>query len=82
MEIIPKGTLVAISEGEYSDYRIEALGEAVANLDLKALEKEFLALPEAEEGTSWDTSRKFLRWLIVDKELLTQRPAVGTAARV
>ena len=76
MDVIPKGSLVAISEGEYSDYQIHAFGEALADLDLKALEQEFSELPEEVDLARWGANRKFLRWLMVDKELITQRPVV------
>ena len=69
---IAKGTLVAISEGEYSGYRIIAAGNALEDLDLNALKEEWLKLhPEQAEDYHFE-EYQFVKWLVVDKQLIEE----------
>lgn len=77
--IIPAGTLVVLTWGEYSDYDMLALCRAETDIDTDALAQEFIAMrkdaaADSDEYVSTRFSRfAFLKWLVVDKKVLSDQ---------
>jgi hypothetical protein len=70
--VIPAGTLITLSTGEYSDYEVLALGRTVTELDDEALREEYLTL-YPEQRTKYDFRVfQFVKWLMVDKRVLQE----------
>jgi len=54
LKTIPKGTLILVTQGEYSDYGIDGFYRAEKDIDILGLLKEYLlAHPEQEENYSF-----------------------------
>ena len=67
--IIKKGELFMFSEGNYSDYQINAVCRAKKNIDIEAAKQEYFELyPKQEEDYAFEPYR-FIKWIIVDKDL-------------
>ena len=66
---ISKGDLVVLTSGEYSDYELFTLCRANCDLDLDRLTREFA--PDEKLGR-WDVHCGFVKWLVVDKAVLTE----------
>lgn len=63
MTPIPAGALFTVTEGEYSDYRIEGVFRATADIDADALLAEWLAAhPEQREPYEFKAG-DFLAWV-------------------
>lgn len=61
---IPKGALLTISTGEYSDYVVLGVFRAKAPLDVSALRQEYLALRPVEAKEYHFHEHAFLGWVV------------------
>jgi predicted ATP-binding protein involved in virulence len=70
--VVKKGDIVLCSSGEYSDYSIMSVGRANKDFNTDELKAEYLSInPEEKKDYSFVDS-KFIKWLVVDKELLEE----------
>lgn len=75
MALILEGETVALSQGEYSDYDVKAVGVATRDFDPEALCQEFVDLFQGgDEDEYIDAPWKFIKWVIVDKGLIREIP--------
>jgi hypothetical protein len=61
--IIKKGTLIAFTHGEYSDYRLLTIAKAKQDLDIMALREIYLEAHPNNKGEYNFKRFQFLNWL-------------------
>jgi hypothetical protein len=73
LKTIPKGTLILVTEGEYSSYSVDGLYRAEKDIDIPGLLKEYLLVhPEQEKDYAFSADG-FLAYLYVrDPALLEE----------
>ena len=64
--IIKKGKLFVMTHGEYSDYELMTICKASQDIDVFALQEEYL---ENFKKEGWQTVPNFIKWLTVDKNV-------------
>jgi len=69
--IIREGQLVAISEGEWDNYRIMLVGRALQEIDTDALKTEWLAAHPDQAENYHASLDGFVLWLLRDKKLFS-----------
>lgn len=63
-KIIPEGMLFTITAGEYSDYETITLCRAQKEIDVSALQEEYLLLNEDQRGDLKFNTFAMINWLI------------------
>ena len=67
--VIKKGSIILVTDGEYSDYETIMFCKAIADIDVIALRSEYMALyPEQKKPYSFEEFN-FCKWLVVDKKI-------------
>ena len=67
--LIKKGSIFLVTEGAYSDYQTDMLCKAITDIDVMALQSEYLALyPKQSKDFSFD-EYQFCEWLVDDKKV-------------
>jgi len=67
--VIERGSLFVLSSGEYSDYQIYAVCRAKCDIDLEALEDEYLASHPEQRRRYGISFYEFISWLIAQKQV-------------
>ena len=75
VKIIKKGELFLVTNGEYSDYGINALLKATENIYMEVEINEFLRERDREENYCFDTSG-FMNWLIIRRAIAIEIKAL------
>ena len=63
LKIIPKGTLILVTQGAYSDYGIDGFYRAEKDIDIPGLLKEYLLAHPEQEGDYAFLASGFLTYL-------------------
>jgi hypothetical protein len=72
--IIPKDALFTITSGEYSDYGVQCICRALADIAVDSARDEYLTLfPEQKKDYEFKRS-VFINWLINTKKLAAEIP--------
>lgn len=64
--IIPKGALIAVTEGEYSDYQCMTLVVALADLNIKSLKDRYLSTYPKQTEEYRFQEYQFIAWLVLE----------------
>lgn len=70
---IPKGSLICVTSGDYSDYQLEFVAKAKRSFTMAGAEKEWA---QQHPDFSWYRPAEFLKWLVVESGLLKEIPHV------
>jgi len=69
---IKQGTLLAVSQGEYSDYGVITIAKAKQDFETDVLVQEYLSTRPEQTQAYHFKELEFVKWLVVDKDLLDE----------
>lgn len=76
--LVKAGTYLLLTNGEYSDYAVQNLVKATQDFDIKALEIEYLSLPDRKDrnlfGGRFADVNSFSNWLLNIKKVVEEVP--------
>lgn len=67
VKVIPKGAIFTITTGEYSDYETWAVCRALKEIDVDAIQEEYLAEHPGERKEYRFKEERAISWLINEK---------------
>ncbi len=71
-QIIKKGTLFTVTDGEYSSYRVESVCRALVDIDVADAEKEYLDYPKERSKIGLIERVSVTYWLTLVKMVATE----------
>ena len=69
---IKRGEILALTTGEYSDYQLFTLVEAIQDFDINELKEKYLEENPNQCDPHWFTDAQFVKWIIINAKVVKE----------